>query len=74
MRKEFRQGAYVVSVWLVTKILSQALSFNQKGTIYMEYYYNLLPFSFLDLLLGLYIVRTAIVFLVHFYGNRSVKE
>jgi hypothetical protein len=73
IRKELKRGAYVVGVWLVTKILSQALSFNQQGAIYKEYYYNLMPFSFLDLLLAVYLLRTIIVFIVHFYGNRAAR-
>ncbi|MDW8205021.1 MAG: hypothetical protein RMJ87_08345 [Cytophagales bacterium] len=74
MKKELKQGIYVVGVWGATKVLSEMLSFNQKGAIYMEYYYNLMPFSFLDLLLGLYLLRTLIVFIVHFYSKRSFTE
>lgn len=73
MRKELRLGIYVISVWLITKVLAHVLSFNQQGEIYMSYYYNLWPFSFLDLLLVLYLLRTVIVFIIHFYGNRPAK-
>ncbi|MDW8206173.1 MAG: hypothetical protein RMJ87_14185 [Cytophagales bacterium] len=74
LKKEFKRGIYAVSVWLATKVLSHVLSFNQQGAIYTEYYYNLMPFSFLDLLLVLYLLRTLIVFVAHFYSKRSVDS
>lgn len=73
MRKELKQVAYVTGVWLITKVLAHMLSFNQQGEIYTKYYYNLWSFSFLDLLLVLYLLRTIIVFIIHFYGNRPAK-
>lgn len=73
MRKELKQGAYVVGVWLIIKVLSHMLSFNQQGEIYKKYYYSLWSFSFLDLLLILYLLRTVIVLVIHFYGNRPAK-
>jgi hypothetical protein len=73
MRKELKLGAYIVGVWLAIKVLSQILSFNQPGEIYMKYYYNLWSFSFIDLLLMLYLLRTVIVLIIHFYGSRSAK-
>lgn len=74
MIKELKQGVYVLGVWLTIKILSQVLSFNRQGELYTEYYSNLVPVSFVDILLMLYVLRTVIVFLIHFYGKRSVKE
>ncbi|WP_448518595.1 hypothetical protein [Rhodoflexus sp.] len=73
MRKELKLGIYVISVWLTIKILSHGLSFNPQGELYAEYYYNLMPVSFIDILLVLYLLRTIIVFIIHFYSNRSAK-